>query len=220
MTPDSTETARRRGPGRPPNPQHTARRRQALVDAAIECFATTGYHDTAVTDITERAGVGRGSFYLYFDSKREMLDAVFDSVLERIVGTVTTESLGEPPRSSAELAARVRRTGEALLALLDENPGLVRIVTRESMVDNEISTRLMGLSRTLEAAAAAMLAEAIATGAIRPDLDPEFTAHALVGVSVAGLLRAIRGDLEPADRTPYMEALERFTTQILAGPIV
>ena len=38
-------------------------------------FAEQGYHEASIVKITERAGVGLGTFYLYFDSKQ----AIFES---------------------------------------------------------------------------------------------------------------------------------------------
>ncbi|SIH57316.1 Transcriptional regulator (TetR/AcrR family) [Mycobacteroides abscessus subsp. abscessus] len=60
----------RRGPGRPPNPARARERQRALTEAAALEFAEKGYHKASITDITQRAGVGRGTFYLYFDTKR------------------------------------------------------------------------------------------------------------------------------------------------------
>jgi len=43
--------------------------RERLLDAGVALFAETGYHGTGVKDIVERAGVPKGSFYNYFESK-------------------------------------------------------------------------------------------------------------------------------------------------------
>ncbi|HEY6799250.1 MAG TPA: helix-turn-helix domain-containing protein, partial [Agromyces sp.] len=43
--------------------------RRRLLAAAERVFADHGYHEASVSRITDRAGVGQGTFYLYFDSK-------------------------------------------------------------------------------------------------------------------------------------------------------
>src|SRR5258708_21437981 len=43
--------------------------RERLLEAGVALFAETGYHGTGVKDIVERAGVPKGSFYNYFESK-------------------------------------------------------------------------------------------------------------------------------------------------------
>ena len=54
--------------------------REALLDAARAAFEENGYVTVTVDDIVRRAGAGRGTFYLYFDSKA----AVFQAVLEKL----------------------------------------------------------------------------------------------------------------------------------------
>jgi TetR/AcrR family transcriptional repressor of nem operon len=51
------------------SPRRTADFHQKLLEAGVALFAETGYHGTGVKDIVARAGVPKGSFYNYFDSK-------------------------------------------------------------------------------------------------------------------------------------------------------
>ena len=51
-------------------------RREELIDAAEELFGENGYEETKVSDIIERVGVAKGTFYYYFKSKGEILFAV------------------------------------------------------------------------------------------------------------------------------------------------
>ena len=54
-------------------------RRAHILHTALEVFATNGYHQTRVSDIIEAAGIARGTFYLYFESK----SAIFLELLEQ-----------------------------------------------------------------------------------------------------------------------------------------
>lgn len=49
-------------------------KREALLDAAITLFRRNGVADTTVEEITQHAGVAKGTFYLYFDSRDDLLD--------------------------------------------------------------------------------------------------------------------------------------------------
>lgn len=53
-------------------------RRQRLVDAAWACLRERGYRDLAVDDVCDAAGVSKGSFYGYFESKQDLLVALID----------------------------------------------------------------------------------------------------------------------------------------------
>ena len=59
-------------------------RRGELVDAAEELFLAKGYEETAVADIVGQVGVSQGTFYYYFKSKGEILDAIIDRWIEEI----------------------------------------------------------------------------------------------------------------------------------------
>ena len=56
-------------------------RRQDILDAAVRVLKTKGAADVTVSDITDAAGVAKGTFYLYFDSKEHL----FAGLRERFV---------------------------------------------------------------------------------------------------------------------------------------
>ncbi len=57
-------------------------RRMELVGAAEELFREKGCEQTSVSDIVKKVGVAQGTFYYYFDSKDDVLDAVLDHYLK------------------------------------------------------------------------------------------------------------------------------------------
>ena len=56
------------------------RTRRALLEAARELVYQRGHERIAIQDITERADVGLGTFYNYFESKQSILEAVLDGI--------------------------------------------------------------------------------------------------------------------------------------------
>lgn len=79
---------RSRSPGAPVGPRRADVRRAALVAAAGELFVERGVEATTVDEIAARAGVAKGTFYHYFSTKADMLDALrarfSDEMLDRI----------------------------------------------------------------------------------------------------------------------------------------
>lgn len=57
-------------------------KRVALRDAAIICFSLKGLKETRIEDITNKAGVGKGTFYHYFKSKTEVLMEVMHESID------------------------------------------------------------------------------------------------------------------------------------------
>jgi len=52
------------------------KRRAELLDAALRLFEERGYEQVSVADITAAAGIAKGTFYLYFESRERLLDAL------------------------------------------------------------------------------------------------------------------------------------------------
>lgn len=63
--------------------EHGARRAE-LIDAAWSMFMESGYEGTTVNAIIEKCGVSKGTFYHYFSSKEEILEASIEQVTVRI----------------------------------------------------------------------------------------------------------------------------------------
>ena len=73
-------------------------KREAILNAALELFVERGFWGTAVPEIADRAGVGAGTIYRYFDSKEALVNAIYrqekmrfsSSVLENFPANVNT----------------------------------------------------------------------------------------------------------------------------------
>ncbi|MDQ4064496.1 MAG: TetR/AcrR family transcriptional regulator, partial [Actinomycetota bacterium] len=98
-------------------------RREQILEEAARLFAEAGYHGTAVGDICDVLGVGKGVFYWYFPSK----EAVFIEVLQ--------ESLLELRRAQqaaiadeADPVARIEAGIKASIEFFRHNPGFLRVI--------------------------------------------------------------------------------------------
>jgi AcrR family transcriptional regulator len=76
----STHKSEARGPYR------WRRRKEArpeeIIEAALALFAEKGFSATRLDDVAKRAGISKGTLYLYFDSK----EAIFRAVVETLIG--------------------------------------------------------------------------------------------------------------------------------------
>ena len=52
-------------------------KREAILDAALDLFVERGFFGTAVPEIADKAGVGAGTIYRYFDSKEALVNAIY-----------------------------------------------------------------------------------------------------------------------------------------------
>ena len=144
--------------------------RSALLRAASTLFAEQGYHQTSVPDIVRAAGVGHGTFYEYFGSRRAILVE-----LTRQVADVESRL---PRLKSQDLAERVR--AEIFWYLSDhvEHLELSKVWHEASNVDPEIAeTRRRERARRI-----ARVRKGIEAAGTRPDIDPEIAAAALTAM--------------------------------------
>jgi AcrR family transcriptional regulator len=80
-----------------------ARRRQQLLDVALEVFAERGFHPTSMNDLAEAAGVTKPVLYQHFTSKRELYLELLDTVGTRLhdaIVSATADAAG--PRQQVE----------------------------------------------------------------------------------------------------------------------
>ena len=153
-------------------------RRSQIKETALGVFSQGGYHATSVSDLVAAAGVARGTFYLYFDSKDaiflELLDDLTAHLRANIVGVDTGE--GAPP-----LLEQLRATVERILETVVTNRPLTRIIFREAVgLHDAVDERLGTFDDDLHAYVAGSLRIAQALGAVRVR-DPDVSAACVVG---------------------------------------
>jgi AcrR family transcriptional regulator len=98
-------------------------RRAELTTVAAGVFAERGVSGTAVSDIVKAAGVAQGTFYLYFDSKDEVVLAVVERMTDQMVAAI--ESAERSPGASA--VQRMRALGN-MLSAFEKDPGAAELV--------------------------------------------------------------------------------------------
>ncbi len=162
-----------------------------VLEAAGAEFGERGYHEAAITGITQRAGVALGTFYTYFESKEEVFRALVQD-MSRSVRQHVAEAVKEAPdRIAAE------RIGlAAFIGFVRQHRELYRIIEEAQFVAADVyrehyRTFVDGYRRNLAAAAA--------RGEI-VDGEDEPRAWALIGMSVfLGMRYGVwEEDLSPA----------------------
>jgi len=149
--------------------------REKLLRAAEAEFGERGFHSVAINDITRRAGVALGTFYVYFESKEEIFRALV-SHMSRTVRTWVAERVADAPdRLSAE-----REGIKAYLEFVRGHKGLYRIISEAEFVANDAFVEHYTVFANAYRDA---LATAADRGEIR-DGDFEVWAWAIMGIAV------------------------------------
>src|SRR6188508_3718672 len=182
--------------------------RQRLLEAAERVFAELGYHDASIVKITEAAGVGQGTFYLYFASKKEVFDELVLDLNHRVRQAMTEASSQGATRAERELLGFT-----AFFRFTAEHPALYRIIRQAEFVSPE--TLHLHYERLTDGYVAG-LREAMEAGEIAEG-DPELLAWALMGigelVGMRWILWAGREEL-PAE---VLDELGRIITRAIGS---
>ena len=67
------------------------RKKELIIDAAIQVFAEKGFYLAKVADVARRAGVADGTIYLYFKNKDDILISLFEIKMEEILNRWVAE---------------------------------------------------------------------------------------------------------------------------------
>jgi AcrR family transcriptional regulator len=113
-------------PTRATNPERRARRQEQILEAATELFARRSYSQTDTQVLIEQLGIGKGTLYRYFPSKRDLFLAAADRVMRKLRERVGTEIAG-----STDPLDQIARAVRAFLAFFAEYPQFVELLIQE-----------------------------------------------------------------------------------------
>jgi AcrR family transcriptional regulator len=149
----------------------------ALIEAAAELFGAHGYDAIGTPEISQRAGVSVGTFYRYFDDKKE----VYLEVTRRVMHDAYVQTLeGLTPARFVD-RARHETIADTVTVLFDHvlrRPELSRSFTEMALRDRDVAA----LNRAFEQVSVQRLSALIAAIVPRTVVpDPEATAYVLYG---------------------------------------
>jgi AcrR family transcriptional regulator len=178
----------------------TAQKRNRILDAAFEVFTEKGFHRATVAEVAEKAHVGKGTVYLHFAGKEALLLAIFDALIDRLLGALdrALSESADPQQGVKEWVARQlgeTRAGRLIALLLAQRPFLSGLSSHKCQAS--------WLSGAVERIAARIQA-AVDCGTLRP-VDPTLTACLLLSLPAAAPFYGIA-----RSGTSLAEAMPRF----------
>lgn len=151
--------------------QERAQRRHDILRAARTVFAEDGFSHATVEAIAQRAEIGKGTIYLYFDTKEAILAEL---VLQALADLTVQLQAANDSRPIVHPDERLRAMAEAYLAFAQNAPDYYRLLNAynhgglQSGVSPEVQSRIVAEStRTLDLVAQA-IADGMALGLFAP----------------------------------------------------
>ncbi|MCA9717766.1 MAG: TetR/AcrR family transcriptional regulator [Myxococcales bacterium] len=176
---------------RPHTPAERERIRARLLEVGRDSFARAGLAKVSIAELARSAGIGKGSFYQFFESKEELFFAVHEHEEETFKAALARELEQAPSKRDA-----VRSLLLASATRLDEHPFLRQLL-------DPVTIRALTLRVAPERVAAPSLGSALIAqprlrqwqrrGWLRPELDVETAVDVLTAMFVITLQRELVG---------------------------
>lgn len=198
-------------PARKPKSKSPRRRelkREVLLGAALERIASEGLGSFTMEGVAEEAGVAKGTIYLYFESKRELVEEAIAHSLEPLV--LRVERIME---SDADPTDKLRRMAEANLEFFDAQRQLFRTHVEGPYFPQTQTGRLRERGyRTVLGHTTRVVREAIEAGLFRA-VDPALAATLWLESLTAFILHRLREE----ERPPIPAQVETLLDVFLHG---
>jgi TetR/AcrR family transcriptional regulator, cholesterol catabolism regulator len=154
--------------------------KKRLFDAAMELIGERGFTDASVDEIVDRAGVAKGTVYYHFTGKAELVEALIADRFAPLATAFRVAAASHPDDPRAAIEAIVR----AELEFLSEHSSFSKLLLTEMWREDRVWRKTLVLARKeLFAVISDVIRQGVASGEFRPDVEPEFGASALFGMT-------------------------------------
>jgi AcrR family transcriptional regulator len=179
-------------------------RQEQILQAAAAVIIRQGYDKTTMNDIADEAGVSRGTVYLYFKGKEELLDVLLYREWIHYIQAWLSAIDSEP----------LCYTIGGYYRAINDHPLIASIMRRDRRMfgnylrkPNNLFTEILSSSITVD-----LVQSLQSVGAVRQDLNPEVTAHLLETLSCGQLTI---GDFKSSEQfPPFHMVVEALATMI------
>jgi AcrR family transcriptional regulator len=112
--------------------------RNKLLRSAEYIFGKKGYHDSSITEITQKAGVSLGNFYTYFESKYQIFECLLWEMQKELIKLIKQRTAGIENRIEMERAGF-----KALFEFLKKRPYWYSLFPQAEFVDKKLHRKVL-----------------------------------------------------------------------------
>jgi TetR/AcrR family transcriptional regulator, fatty acid metabolism regulator protein len=186
-------------------------KRRLILDAAVNVFATRGFHHCRVSDVADEAGVAYGLVYHYFDSKEEILNTLF---LER--WDVMLEAISEIDARDLPVREKLYSIAGFIIDSYSHNPDVMKVIIVEvTRAANSFGAAHLGKISEAYDRIAAILETGREDGSFKSGIPADFAAMCFYGAIEQLLTGWIFGLLPRTDEE--FERAKGLVTEAICG---
>ncbi len=154
-----------------------------MLDAALAVFSEKGFAAAKVDEVARRAGVSKGTVYLYFPSK----EALMEGIVRRAVAPIAERAVPDMAAFEGDVRLPIAMLIETLRKLLSDpqNMAVPRLILREIMnFPGLVELYRREVLGKVIPVLTALVARGVASGQLRK-VDPEMTVRSIIGPILA-----------------------------------
>lgn len=154
-------------------------RRIDILNASIKVFSIHGFHKAKIQEIAEEAGVGKGTIYEYFDSKKSLFQDMIKYIMDYYIKGII--KIGE---LDGGFKVKILSYLEYNVNTLTNHMSMFRIIMNESNeISHEMHLWMMAMKIQIYEQIQNIVETAIEKGELRDDLDREVATLMIIGTS-------------------------------------
>ena len=155
--------------------ERTRETRDRLLRVAREVFEEDGFDGASISRIVEGAGVSRGTFYLYFESKEDIFRTLAETVLTQVVEL-------QHPLAEMDPRDTIRAAIAGFVVYYRERARLMAVLEQMATHDESFRTLRRDMRRGVAEAAKRFIAALQRKRVVPATVDPRYAATALTGM--------------------------------------
>ena len=180
-------------------------KRQLIIDTAARLFATQPFHKVRLDDIAAEAHLGKGTLYIYFDSKEDLYFALIYEGFAKLMDELRAELEDEQDRPAVE---SLRTIVSQLLAFAFQNPHFSELMRTAGAVSGQSQPAWREKRKELQRLIEGVVRRGVVRGEFC-DPHPELTALCIQGMVRSLMLFGPEGMKEKAVSEHIVRLLTR-----------
>ncbi len=193
------------------------RRQAQIMDIALAIFAQKGYHTASIDDIINAADIAKGTFYLHFEGKADIMAKLIDHYLDMLYEASIVLDISQP-RPITEIKQLYLDMARFVTSSI-EFKHFIRLVLREAMgLDPTFLNKVNGFFDKMINMSTGYIRQAQQEGKVLPDLDAMAVSYCIIGCVKELLFRWAVMESEIDIEQTITTAVDLFFRGMLANP--
>jgi AcrR family transcriptional regulator len=193
------------------------RRQAQIMDIALAIFAEKGYHTASIDDIINAADIAKGTFYLHFEGKADIMAKLIDHYLDMLYEASIVLDISQP-RPISEIKQLYLDMARFVMSSI-EFRHFIRLVLREAMgLDQAFLNKINGFFDSMINMSSGYIRQAQQEGKVLPGLDAMSVSYCIIGCIKEILFRWAVMESEIDIEETITTAVDLFFRGMLTNP--